>query len=260
MPRLVGGQHHILFECRTTGLTMYPVKKIILIVLAVAAAFLSCASVERVSVLLPDGSQSFLLMDFRTPFSMDALPEGWYHRKFKRHSPMALSFVTRDNRPSLRVETDDSASMLFRHVDVDLDSYPILSWDWFIEKAIDSSIDERTFKGDDHPARLFLKFEDDAGKQHSMELIWGNSVLKSGDWKHLKMFGLYSFPHYVANGGMNNVGQWHHESVDLREIYQKLWGDSRNVHLIDIAIFCDTDETGTQSIAYFSDIAVERAP
>ena len=46
--------------------------------------------------------------------------------------------------------------MLFRWVEVDLDRYPALSWNWFIEQPIASEIDELTVAGDDHPARLYL--------------------------------------------------------------------------------------------------------
>jgi len=38
----------------------------------------------------------------------------------------------------------------------------------------------RTREGDDHPARLFLRFLIDRGEKHAMEEIWGNR-LKAGD-------------------------------------------------------------------------------
>jgi len=55
----------------------------------------------------------------------------------------------------MRFETHDSASMLFRHVDIDIAAYPMLAWRWYIELPIRSPLDERTHEGDDHPARLF---------------------------------------------------------------------------------------------------------
>ena len=90
-----------------------------------------------------------------------------------------------------------------------------------------------------------------------MEIIWGNQKLAAGDWKHLEfMFGLIEFPHYVANGGEANVGRWHRERVDLRELYSELWGDAAGVRLTELALFCDTDETGASSVAYFGPISV----
>ena len=113
--------------------------------------------------------------------------------------------------------------------------------------------------GDDHPARLYLNFESASGESHSMEIIWGNQKLGAGDWKILGfMFGLIEFPHYVANGGAANVGRWHREQIDMRDIYRELWGDPTGAHLNEIALFCDTDETGATSVAYFGPITVRQ--
>jgi hypothetical protein len=47
-----------------------------------------------------------------------------------------MAFAVKDGVPSMRFETDDSASMLFRHVDIDLAAYPMLAWRWYIELPI----------------------------------------------------------------------------------------------------------------------------
>lgn len=226
----------------------------------VAMWLTACGGGKRVNVLVPDGSPAFTLMDFRTPLSLDPVPDGWHHRTFLRHPPMDISFVTKQGRPAIRLATNDSASMLFRYVDVDLDAYPVLSWYWHVERPIESDADEMTVDGDDHPARLFLGFEGADGESHDMEIIWGNRKLRAGDWKHLKfLFGLFPFPHYVARGGNENAGRWHHDSVDLRWIYRELWGEPIGARLVTVGLFCDTDETGAESVAYFSDVRVERA-
>jgi len=85
--------------------------------------------------------------------------------------------------------------MLFRHVEIDLATYPMLPWRWFIELPIRSPLDERTREGDDHPARLFLRFMTDRGQKRAMEVIWGNR-LRPGDYKYIG-----SFPHFVADAG-----------------------------------------------------------
>ncbi|MDH3444929.1 MAG: DUF3047 domain-containing protein, partial [Deltaproteobacteria bacterium] len=93
----------------------------------------------------------------------------------------------------------------------------------------------------------------------AMEIVWGNHKLRKGDWKHLENFwGTRSFPHYTANGGHENTGQWHEEKVNLLTLYSGLWGDPRGARLTEIALFCDTDQTGGSSIAYFAEIRVEQ--
>ena len=49
---------------------------------------------------------------------------------------MSVAFAVKDGVPSMRFETDDSASMLFRHVDIDLAVYPMFAWRWYIELPI----------------------------------------------------------------------------------------------------------------------------
>ena len=220
------------------------------VVLALAAGATACGD-SRVNVLVPDGSPSLAVMDFTDPVPIDPLPDGWYHRRFWRHGPMDISFETKEDVAAIRLATQDTASMLFRHTDIPLDLYPTLSWQWYIEKGIDSGIDELTEEGDDHPARFFIVFDTADGEPHRMEIIWGNRVLGAGDYKRIG-----SFPHYVANGGQANVGRWHQEAVDLAEIYRELWGDPTGARIVDIALFCDSDDTGGETIAYFADVRV----
>jgi hypothetical protein len=94
----------------------------------------------RGEVLKPDGGPVVTVMDFGQPFSLDPLPSGWQHRKFWTRSPMTMAFAVKDGVPSLRSETHDSASMLFRHVDMDLADYPMLAWRWYIELPIRSRL------------------------------------------------------------------------------------------------------------------------
>ena len=64
----------------------------------------------------------------------------------------------------------------------------------------------------------------------------------------------------MANGGDENIGRWHHETVDLTKIYRELWGDPTGARILEIALFCDSDETGAHTVAYFADVRVEQAP
>jgi hypothetical protein len=203
-------------------------------------------------VLKPDGGPVVTVMDFGQPFSLDPLPSGWQHRKFWTRFPMTMAFVVKDGVPSMRFETHDSASMLFRHVDIDLAAYPILAWRWYIELPIRSPLDERTREGDDHPARLFLRFATDHGEKRAMEVIWGNR-LRPGEYKYIG-----SFPHFVADAGEERAARWLDEKIDLGHIYAEIWKDAAPAHLVDIAVFCDSDDTHTASISYFDYVRLER--
>ena len=104
------------------------------IALIVAAGLISWHLFDgRGEVLKPDGGPMVTVMDFARSLPLDPLPSGWQHRKFWTRSPMTMSFAVKDGVPSMRFETRDSASMLFRHVDIDLAAYPMLAWRWYIE-------------------------------------------------------------------------------------------------------------------------------
>lgn len=227
-----------------------------LLVLAVAGAvtYWITRPPERLNELTADGSAIVSVMDFSVPMAFDPPPAGWFHRTFWTRRAASFSIARNSGNAALRVATDNSASMLVRFVDIGLADYPVLSWRWLIEKPINSTVDERTAEGDDHPARLFVAFRDAAGKRRALEIIWGNRILKRGDVKFLG-----SFPHYVANGGNENVGSWHNERVDLLALFKRFWPNDRPGRVMDIAVFCDSDETGSSSISYFADIRLRRA-
>jgi len=207
---------------------------------------------ERTNVLTGNSQPEVTVMDFSTPFSLDPLPAGWYHRTFWTRGPMQMAFAVKDGVPALRFETSSTASMLFRHVDLGLADYQFLIWRWYIEQPIDSHLDEHAREGDDHPARLFLVFRTTTEEEHRMEIIWGNK-LKAGDYKYIG-----GFPHFVADGGSENIRQWRTAEVDLREVYHHIWPDGAAAHLIDIAIFCDSDETHGHTVSYFADVKLRR--
>ena len=85
-----------------------------------------------------------------------------------------------------------------------------------------------------------------------MEIIWGNR-LRAGEYKNIG-----SFPHYVANGGDENVGSWQDEEIDLLAIYSEIWEEETGVTITDIGLLCDTDETNTSSVAYFASVSLKQ--
>ncbi len=198
---------------------------------------------ERGEVLKPDGG-----------------PVGGFRRRPRLATSEILDSFAHDDGlrrvkggvPSMRFETHDRASMLFRHVDIDLAAYPMLAWRWYIELPIRSPLDERTREGDDHPARLFLRFGTDHGEKRAMEVIWGNRLIP-GEYKYIG-----GFPHFVADAGEERVGRWLDEKIDLARVYGEIWKDAAPAHLVDIAVFCDSDDTHTASISYFDYVRLER--
>ena len=50
----------------------------------------------------------------------------------------------------------------------------------------------------------------------------------------------------------------HTAGRDLSRVYAEIWKDTAPAHLVDIAVFCDSDDTHTASISYFAYVRLER--
>jgi len=203
--------------------------------------------------LLASGGGETVVMDFARGPSLDPLPDGWFHRTFWTRPAMALSYETVDGIAALRAETDGSGSIFGRHTDIAIAEYPVLAWTWRVEQPVVSPLDERTPEGDDHAARLYLEFADTEGGRHAMEIIWSRGSFQPGEYKYLG-----DFAHYVAETGIDRVGEWVSETVDLRELYRDVTKRDDAPRLTTVAIFCDSDDTGTHSLAYFGNVVLRR--
>jgi len=208
---------------------------------------------ERTNVVEASGQKAVTLMDFSSPISLDPTPPGWHHMTFRFTDPMKLTFPKKGNSRALKCEVNDAASMLFRHIDISLDQYPILSWKWMVKKNVASAVDEKTAKGDDSAARLYVSFAVEGENPRRMELIWGRQ-LKRGDKKYP-----HDFNHFVVRGAGDSTGRWYTENLNLKKIYESFWKDKKPARIDLISILCDTDNTGGSAVAYFSDIKSKKS-
>jgi len=185
-------------------------------------------------------------------FSMENLPQGWVHRSFWNTTPTEYALKSIDGREALFCATDNSGSILARDADIDLAEFPILKWEWLIAQPLVSDVDEGLAAGDDHPARIFLIFEDAEAQKFATEIIWSNQRFLPGDFKIIG-----AFQHLVVNGLPENAGIWQQQEVDLQELYRTVSGQTGPARLSVIGFFCDSDNTGGTTSAYFSDVRLE---
>lgn len=194
-----------------------------------------------------DGRIEFVDGDLST----EDLPNGWVHRTFWNVTPTKYTLAEKNGRPALHCTTDNSGSILARDVSIPLADFPILNWEWMIDKPLVSDIDEETEEGDDHPARFFVMFK--SGEETAAtEIIWSNTRFAPGDYKVIN-----GFQHLVVNGLNENIGVWHEQTVDLEALYQKISGKTDNPKISVLGFFCDSDNTGGSTSAYFSDVRLE---
>ena len=178
------------------------------------------------------------------------LADGWKERTFFNIPPTRYQIAEEEGARTLRCTTDGSGSILARDTDIALDDLPILSWQWKVTEPISSDVPEDEEDGDDHPLRFYLQFSNESGESKGAEIIWSNKKYMPGDFKIIG-----TFHHLVANGLDENVGVWHDQSVDLRQLYSDI-GGSGAARLQVLGFFCDSDNTGEKSDGYFRDIVL----
>jgi len=109
--------------------------------------------------------------------------EHWEIRDFQRETRYRL--VDCMGQPVLEAVSDDSASVLSRSVEVDLDVTPWLHWSWKVTDPLPPH-EERTKVGDDFAARLYLGISGRFGfiGQHSLSYVWSTTEPVGAFWKN----------------------------------------------------------------------------
>ena len=200
-------------------------------VLAAAALFLiSGCAVEQASVA-PEG-----LLEVLGPFpgfSAVELPGDWAIDKNGELDASQLKIINMQGVPSLRVTNGEDSFVVVRRTRAMMLATPFLSWSWYIEPPSASGY---------HPVRLVVGFYggDPASPSRGSEplrwlgsslpphdraiaLTWAESALQRGALAKGNPEEKRSAPRYTVRGGRENAGSWWLETVDLSDIYRKVW-------------------------------------
>jgi hypothetical protein len=192
--------------------------------------------------------------DFSGPPGQDGLPEGWRTLEFPKIERHTVYTIESDGTNSfLKAESRNSASGLYKEVDVELREFPILSWRWKVERIIEKG-DARTKQGDDYAARLYVTFEYDPErtpffervKYKVAELIYGKVPASAIN---------YIWANRLGKGGPEFVGRWVSEERNVYEDYKAFFGEEPP-RVAGIAVMTDTDDTKESAVAYYDDIVL----
>lgn len=167
--------------------------------------------------------------DFAAEVAHHRLPPDWV--TLGRLGSGELETVELDGLPALRVSSGAAPFVVARRVDARLSVTPYLSWAWYVEPPAEGP----------HPVHLVVGLrdaatEDDGGwpslgeelpaHDRVLALTWGASALSRGA---LEPAGPGGRPpsRYVVRGGAENGSRWYAETVDLSELYHRLWPGRR---------------------------------
>ncbi len=163
----------------------------------------------------------------------------------------APDFAPVDAGPSLRFATTGESYVVARHVDAPLQLAPFLAWTWNTEISPPTIYPIRLavgFRGPEGTARFRHGGLTLEGRpplpdyDRIVEIAWGKSALERG---HLSMPDERKsgpeVPVYIVRGGVENVEKWWKETVDLSELYGRLWPqDNRTAtRIVFVALVAD---------------------
>ncbi|GGO77016.1 hypothetical protein GCM10011348_05620 [Marinobacterium nitratireducens] len=159
--------------------------------------------------------------------------------------------VTDNGDQVLQATARDSASGLYRELEIDLGQTPVVEWSWKVGNRL-TGIDERTRAGDDYPARLYVVFSGGLAfwRTRAINYVWSSTQAAGSEWPNA----------YTANARMiavrgrdDAVATWISERRDVRADYRRLFGEEPPA-VVAIALMTDTDNSGRYARAWYGDI------
>ncbi|HEY0633935.1 MAG TPA: DUF3047 domain-containing protein [Gammaproteobacteria bacterium] len=151
----------------------------------------------------------------------------------------------------LRADSQGTASGRVRRITIDLEQTPYLHWSWRVGNIFRGN-DERSRRGDDYPARLYVIFSGGVRfwRTRAINYVWSSHLPVGTSWPN----AFTRQAHMLAvDSGQAELNQWVSHRRDVRADYRRLFGEEATT--IDaVAIMSDSDNTGQHATAWYGDI------
>jgi len=215
------------------------------------------------------------LPKFSTETAREGMPNGW---NFYRIAPFKKNTVYRlesyQGKTVLSASSKTSASGLAVKLRPRQANNLLLQWEWKATNPIVNA-DNTDGYADDAPLRILVAFDGNKSKLPLKEkmtfemanlisgqempyatlmYIWSgkspvDTIITNAHTSRIKMI--------VVDSGWDNLGQWHKHQRDLAADYKRAYGEAPG-ELIGIALLTDTDNTKSETRAYYGDIELVR--
>lgn len=217
-----------------------------------AAVLAACAAVDAPAKPAPAAADAGRQQAVRGFAAAHAIDDGWWHAKFQGETEYLL--VPLGRRVAIRAVGRDSASGLFRRVQVDPVRCPTLEWSWRVDRLQDAA-DLRTKQGDDVAASLFVLFGDPGMLSNpvpvpTIRYVWSNDRERPGsviDNPYLPQV----VRNIVVRAGAADAGRFVRERRDLVEDFAAAFGGRAVPQVEAVAIFTDNDQTRQPVTAFY---------
>jgi hypothetical protein len=151
----------------------------------------------------------------------------------------------------IKAEAEGKGSGLGKEVKIDLSKTPFINITWKVEKDL-SGIDEKTKKGHDYAARVFVikKTGSTMLSNRAINYVFSSNQNVDENW-----FSPYTKKSvdYVLSTTKENLDTWVTVKANVKEHFKK-FHDLDVLDLTGVAIMMDTDNSKLKAISYFQNI------
>lgn len=185
----------------------------------------------------------------RLPVLSNGNLAGWEEERFSGRTSYTPGEI--EEQQCVRAVAEDTASGMYRELEVDLRETPWLNWRWRIDGIIDNR-GEQTKAGDDYPARIYVVKSGGAlfWKTLALNYVWSSHQPINTRW-----FNAYTdnARMIAVRSGATQTGQWLTEKRNVRDDFRQAFGkDVTTIHAV--AFMSDADNTGLTASACYGDI------
>ena len=156
-----------------------------------------------------------------------------------------------ENGNFIKAEAEGKGSGLGKEVKIDLLKTPFINITWKVEKDL-SGIDEKTKKGHDYAARVFVikKTGSTMLSNRAINYVFSSNQNVDENWR--SPYTKKSVD-YVLSTTKENLDTWVTVKANVKDHFKK-FHDLDLVDLTGVAIMMDTDNSKLKAISYFQNI------
>jgi Protein of unknown function (DUF3047) len=200
----------------------------------------------------------------------------WQNHNLPGKKRTRYSKVQIDGRDAVLAVANSSVSMLRNKIRLNAGDLQQVKFSWKVPQLIDSA-DLALRDTDDSPVRIVLAFEGDRSNWSSKNTMLSElSRTFTGEelpyatlmyvWSNQLALGTVihnprtdRIRKIVVESGRKNLGQWLDYERDIKADFQRAFGEAPGA-LVGLALITDTDNTRSQSKAYYGPVSVNSAP
>ncbi len=203
-------------------------------------------------------AQSFVVTNFSEVVPLmneNNVPDTW-SLKIWEGTP-EITIRDENHEKVIHLKSHQSSIALYREVEFELDTSPILTWNWkvtILPKEANSSLESQ----DDQAAGIYVVFPRFPAFINSQVIgyIWDNELPEGTVVKSPKN----SQVHYVVvRSGYSDLGKWISESRNVLEDYNRIYGE-HPPDIGGISFMIDSDDTQSSAESYFGKVKFHNIP